>query len=172
MKFVPRWLSLRSDVHEETEKNLKLAEHTRNFVRRWLSQRWNCFRVGSLCDNIDSALTEPAHARILVKNQRSPTKTRFPTLKNLNFDKPTRNRSNSSNKMNIKQILRYHTTKKWCCVCLVKAEIFWTRTSRKNQKKRILIFSNMGKCKYGYDLGKNLKYSLLVYLGTDSWARW
>ncbi len=53
MKFFPHMLSI--NLHVKTVHILPLAEHTRKFIPRMLSVRWNRFFVCSVCDKIVSA---------------------------------------------------------------------------------------------------------------------
>ncbi len=72
IKFVPRWLSMRLDVHVETVKIWPLIENPWKFVA-FTHQTLN---VDSSCNKIVSALTQPVSAKNFVYNQKSLTKTR------------------------------------------------------------------------------------------------
>ncbi len=47
------------NIHVKTVNIFPLAEHTRKFVRRMLSVRWNRFLVCSVCDKIVSTYAQP-----------------------------------------------------------------------------------------------------------------
>ncbi len=72
MKSSPRMLSMLLDVHVQTVEIWTLAEHTRKFIRRMLSVRWNSFLVSSVCDTNVSTNAQYAHAIIFENYPKIP----------------------------------------------------------------------------------------------------
>ncbi len=139
IKFVPRMLSM--DCTCKNFHVLPLAEHALKFVPSMLSMRWNWFRVCSACDKIVSSYAQHAHAIIFENDSKSLIKMQISPIKNLNFEKPSRNLS-SRTKMKIlkKKFVGYLSKKIWFCVCSVTAEMFEHRNSGENLRKRSKIF--------------------------------
>ncbi len=117
------------------------AEHARKFVPCMLSVRWNRFRVCSAGDKIISAIAQHTQAIISINTQKYQIKMPILTIKNRNFQKPSRNPSNRTKvKILRKKFFGQLIKKIWFRVCSVPAEMFEHRNSGENRRKRSEIF--------------------------------
>ncbi len=141
------------------------AQHTMKSLPRMLSVRWNCFRVCSACNKIvyaaaqhafrcpckncqnfighwanakiRSAYAQHTHAIIFENDSKNQIKLQISTIKNQNFEKPSRNPSHRTKvKILKKNVFLYLSKKIWFRVCSVTAEMFDHRNSGQNQRKR------------------------------------